>query len=67
MSTTSEMRTVGRVAVSPTAYDVTVSALKQRSRVSFTAFHRDTISLGMISSLQLRDQLLHQLLYKDQT
>ena len=36
-STTSKMRTVVRGAVSPTAHDETVSALKQRSRVSFAA------------------------------
>ena len=37
------MRTFVRGAVSPTADDVTVSALKQPSRVSFAAFLRDTI------------------------
>ena len=37
-STTSEMRTVVRGALSPTADEPTVSALNQRSRVSFTAF-----------------------------
>ena len=42
-STISEMRTVVRVAVSPTADDVTVSAPNHRSRVSFIAFLRDTI------------------------
>ena len=42
-STTSEMRTVVRGAVSPTAGEVTVSALNQRSRVSCAAFLRDTI------------------------
>ena len=39
----SEMRTVVRGAVSPTADKATVSALNQRSRVSFIAFLRDTI------------------------
>ena len=42
-STTSEMRTVVRGAVSPTANQATVPALNRRSRVSFTAFHRDRI------------------------
>ena len=42
-STTSEIRRVVRGAASPTADDATVSALNQRSRVSFTAFLRDTI------------------------
>ena len=37
-STTSEMGTVVRGALSPTADESTVSALNQRSRVSFTAF-----------------------------
>ena len=37
-STTSEKRTVGRGALSPTADEATVSALNQHSRVSFTAF-----------------------------
>ena len=37
------MRTVVRGAVSPTADDSMVSALNQRSRVSLTAFRRDTI------------------------
>ena len=37
------MRTVVRGAVSPTADEATVSALKQRSRVSLTAFSCDTI------------------------
>ena len=41
--TTSEMRTVVRGTVSPTADEATVSALNQRSRVSFTAFRRDTV------------------------
>ena len=36
------MRTVVRGAVSPTADDATVSAPNQRSRVTFTAFLRDT-------------------------
>ena len=36
------MRTVVWVAVSPTAYDATVSAPNQGSRVSLTAFLRDT-------------------------
>ena len=40
---TSEMRTVVRGAVSPTGDEATVSALNQRSRVSLTAFRRDTI------------------------
>ena len=42
-STTSEMRTVVRGAVSPTADEATVSALNQRSHVSFIAFLRDKI------------------------
>ena len=42
-STTSEMRTVVRGALSPTADEATVSALNQRSRVSFTAFLCDMI------------------------
>ena len=37
-STTSEMQTVVRGALSPTADEATVSELNQRSRVSFTAF-----------------------------
>ena len=37
-STTSEMRTVVRGALSPTAHEATVSVLNQRSRASFTAF-----------------------------
>ena len=44
-STTSEMRTVVRGALSPTADEATVSALNQRSRVSFTAFLCDMIFL----------------------
>ena len=40
---TSEVRTVVWGAVSPTADDAMVSALNQRSRVSLTAFRRDTI------------------------
>ena len=36
------MQTVVRGAVSPTADDTTVPALNQRSRVSLTAFLRDT-------------------------
>ena len=42
-STTSEIRTVVRGALSPTADEATVSALNQRSRVSFIAFLRDKI------------------------
>ena len=42
-STTSEMRTVVRGALSPTANEATVSALNHRSRVSFTAFLWDKI------------------------
>ena len=42
-STTSEMRTVVRGSPSPTADEATVSALNQRSRVSFTAFLCDMI------------------------
>ena len=42
-STTSEMRTVVRGALSPTADEATVSALNHRSRVSFTAFLWDKI------------------------
>ena len=42
-STTSEMRTVVRGAVSPTADDATVFAPNQRSCVSLTAFLRDII------------------------
>ena len=42
-STTSEMWTVVRGAVSPTDDNATVSALNQRSRVSFIAFLRDNI------------------------
>ena len=42
-STTSGMRTVVRGAVSPTADEATVSVVNQRSRVSLTAFLRDTI------------------------
>ena len=42
-STTSEMRTVVRGAVSPRVDDATVSAPDQRSRVSLTAFLRDII------------------------
>ena len=41
-SPTSEIRTVVRGAVSPKADDAMVSALNQRSRVSLTAFRRDT-------------------------
>ena len=40
-STISEMRTVVRGSLSPTAYESTVSALNHRSRVSFIAFHCD--------------------------
>ena len=42
-STTSEMRTVVRGTLSPTADEATVSALNHRSRVSFTAFLWDKI------------------------
>ena len=42
-STTSEMRTVVRGALSPTADEATVSALNHRSHVSFTAFLWDKI------------------------
>ena len=42
-STTSEMRTVVRGALSPTADEATVSALNHRSRVSFTTFLWDKI------------------------
>ena len=42
-STTSEMRTVVRGAVSPTADEAIVSALNRHCRVSLTAFRRDTI------------------------
>ena len=38
------MRTVVWAAASPTADDATVSAPDQRSRVSLTAFLRDTFS-----------------------
>ena len=41
ISTTSEVRTVVRGAVSPTAADATVSAPNQRSRVSLTALLHD--------------------------
>ena len=44
-SKTSEMRTLVRGAVSPTADEATVSALNQQSRVSFIAFLRDNIFL----------------------
>ena len=42
-STTSEMWAVVRCAASPTADDATVSVSNQRSRLSLTAFLRDTI------------------------
>ena len=42
-STTSEMRTIVRGALSPTADEATVSALNQRSHVFFTAFLFDMI------------------------
>ena len=42
-STKSEIRTVVRGALSPTADEATVSALNQRSRVTFIALLRDTI------------------------
>ena len=42
-STTSEMRTVVRGALSPAADEAMVSALNHRSRVSFTAFLGDKI------------------------
>ena len=44
-SATSEIRTLVRGALSPTADEATASALNQRSRVSFIAFLRDTIFL----------------------
>ena len=58
--TTSEMRTVVRDAVSQSAHEATVSALNQRSRVSLTAFRRDTSISRHDFKSAITGQPLHQ-------